>query len=217
MAALIWVCVVPGGMFCSGSRTHGMALFQAKPGRGEKRMFKHFGKIFWGLLLVVLDFTINFNRYHFDALPDFIGYVLIALGCAGLANVARGFTVAAKLSWALAVSDLIAAVLMGRAGRSFEFFDLVVSCGMMWFLLGGVMELAMSKQRSDLSRWAARWRIAYIALSCAGVLILLIAQTVPGMVKAMLITLAVCRLVLFFLILFLIHQVRYQLARGESK
>ena len=179
-------------------------------------MFKRFGQIFWGLALVILDFRINFNRFHFDVLPEFLGYILIAVGCMGLASVARGFSVAGKLSWLLAVSDLIAWVLMGRTGRLLEFFDLVVNCGMIWFLMGGIMELATSRQRPDLCRGAAWRRIAAIVLSCVGVLILIVALAFPAMAGVMVIALAVCRLLLFLLIMLLIWQVRSQLARGES-
>ena len=34
------------------------------------------GKIFWGLIFVLLDFNVG----RFDIIPDFVGYVFIALG-----------------------------------------------------------------------------------------------------------------------------------------
>ena len=42
-----------------------------------------FGQVFWGLLLVILDVTIN----RFDILPDFIGYILVAVGLGGLTGL----------------------------------------------------------------------------------------------------------------------------------
>jgi hypothetical protein len=41
-------------------------------------MSTSFGYIFWGLILVILDFKIN----GFDLLPDVIGYVLVGIGSA---------------------------------------------------------------------------------------------------------------------------------------
>src|SRR5215468_10329476 len=66
-------------------------------------MFKRFGQIFWGLLLVILDFNID----HVDILPDFIGYILMAVGCGGLVTVSRRFARARVLCWILAVLAVI--------------------------------------------------------------------------------------------------------------
>ncbi len=38
-------------------------------------------KLFWGLLFVMLDYTIHIGRCSFSVLPDFIGYILLASAC----------------------------------------------------------------------------------------------------------------------------------------
>ncbi|MEG0295494.1 MAG: hypothetical protein RR620_02175 [Clostridium sp.] len=37
-------------------------------------------KIFWGVILILLDFNLGVNGAGFDILPDFIGYIMIAKG-----------------------------------------------------------------------------------------------------------------------------------------
>lgn len=37
-------------------------------------------KIFWGVILILLDFNLGINGAGFDILPDFIGYIMIAKG-----------------------------------------------------------------------------------------------------------------------------------------
>ena len=56
-------------------------------------------KIFWGTLLVFLDFHIN----HFDIFPDFLGYLFIYLGLAGLVSYSNHFSKAKSYVLLLAV------------------------------------------------------------------------------------------------------------------
>ena len=70
-------------------------------------MFTRFGQIFWGLLLVILDLRFN----GFDVLPDFIGYILVAIGCGGIVGLSRRFSTAQTLSWILAVLSLVGIVI----------------------------------------------------------------------------------------------------------
>jgi hypothetical protein len=52
-------------------------------------MIKYINYIFWGLFFVILDLNIN----RFDILPDFIGYILAAIGAGGLINSSNQFSV----------------------------------------------------------------------------------------------------------------------------
>jgi hypothetical protein len=61
-----------------------------------------FRRIFWGLFLVVLDFRIN----GFDILPDFLGFVLIAMGLGLLVLLDRRFLTARVLAVLLIVLSL---------------------------------------------------------------------------------------------------------------
>ena len=175
-------------------------------------MFTRFGQIFWGLLLVILDFRIN----RIDILPDLVGYILVAAGCAGLSGVSRHFSTAGVLSWVLAAFALIVYALRGGAATGFKFLSLAVDCAMMWFLLGGVMELAAARERMDLSTQAANRRIAYVALTCLAALAGFVAQGSRDAAVVMAVVLVICILPLLFLILHLIHRAKHELANDRA-
>jgi hypothetical protein len=175
-------------------------------------MFTRFGQIFWGLLLVILDFRIN----RIDILPDLIGYILVAVGCAGLAGVSRHFSTASVLSWVLAAFPLIACALRGSTATVFGFLSLAVDCAMMWFLLGGVMELAAARERMDLSTHAANRRIAYGALMGLAALAGFVAQGSRDAAVVMAVVLVICTLLVLFLILDLIHRAKHELANDRA-
>jgi len=126
-------------------------------------MAKNFGQIFWGLLLVILDLSIN----HIDLLPDFVGYILVALGCSGLATESRHFGRAAALSWILVVFSLIGYALRRDAAVALGCLDIVIDCAMMWFLLGGIVELATTPG-SRGTRFPSSNRLCGADGSCVG-------------------------------------------------
>jgi hypothetical protein len=173
-------------------------------------MFTSFGQIFWGLLLVILDVRIS----RIDILPDFIGYILVAVGCAGLSGASRHFSVASVLSWVLAVLSLVAYALRGSTATGFGFLCLAFDSAMMWFLLGGVMELAAARERLDLSTRAANRRIAYVALMCLAALAGFVAQSSRDAAVIMAVVLVICTLPLLFLILHLIHRAKHELTNA---
>jgi low temperature requirement protein LtrA len=170
-------------------------------------MSTRFAQIFWGLLLVILDLRIN----RIDILPDFLGYILVALGCGGLTSFSRDFSTARTLSWILVAFALVGYVLHGSAATVFGILNLAVDCAMMWFLLGGVMELAMARQRSDLSERASNRRIAYVVVMCLATLASLVAQGSRELAVVMVVVLVICILPLLFLILHLIHRAKHEL------
>ena len=174
----------------------------------RQEMFSRFGLIFWGLLLVLLDFKIN----GFDILPDLIGYILVAIGCAGLSNVSRRFSTASALSWIMSAITLIAYALKGGAATALGFLHLAVDGAMMWFLLGGVMELAASRQRMDLSERASNRRVAYVVLMSLASLAGFVVQGSSAVSAILSVGLMVCIFALLFLILHLIHRVKHELA-----
>jgi hypothetical protein len=170
--------------------------------------FTRFGQIFWGLLLVVLDVRIN----GFDVLPDFIGYVLVAVGCGGLAGVSRHFSTAHTLSWILAVLSLVAFVLPSDLGSVYGVLHLAVDCAMMWYLLGGVMEFALAKGRPDLCERASNRRLAYVVVMCFATLTGVVAHGSRDAATLMLVVLVICVIPLLVLILHLIYRVKHELA-----
>ena len=172
-------------------------------------MFNRFTQIFWGLLFVILDVKVN----RVDVLPDFLGYILIALGCGGLASVSRRFNTAQTLSWVLAGLGVLSYVsIPGDAATFFSLARLAVDCAMMWFLLGGVMDLAADRQHPDLFSRASGCRGAYIVLLCVSTTAGLFVKGPRDVMATVVVGTVVCLLVVLFLILHLFHQIKRELS-----
>lgn len=166
-----------------------------------------FRQIFWGLLLVILDLKLN----GFDVLPDFIGYILVAVGCGGLASLSRRFSTAQTLSGVLVVLSLVGFVFPTDLAFLYGLVYLAVDCAMIWFLLGGVMEFASARERPDLERLASSRRVAYVVLMSGITLIGLVAQGSQQVTLLMLVIFVTCTIPLLILILHLIHRVQHEL------
>jgi hypothetical protein len=169
-------------------------------------MNSYFGSIFWGLLLVFLDLSIN----GFDLLPDVIGYVLVGYGAGGLTNQHVAFRTAASLSWLLAVGSVIAFFISERSAT--QFFGWLMTgfqCALIWTLMGGVMAIASERNRLDLAERAASRRVAYVALTVTMVFL----SVLPGggLLAPLAIVLLIATLVVFVMILHLVYRVRYEL------
>ncbi len=106
-------------------------------------MSLRFAQIFWGLLLTILDFKFN----GLDILPDFLGYILIALGCRGLAEFSDSFLLAGRLGWIMVAFPFVGYALRGNLWIVTKILNRAIDTGMIWFLLGGVMELAVASRR----------------------------------------------------------------------
>jgi hypothetical protein len=160
--------------------------------------------LFWGLLLVIVDVAVN----GFDLLPDFIGYIVIASGCGGLLAVSPRFGTARTLSIALVGTSLLEVFARGNLPPAWTLVGFVLSCSMIWFLLGGLMDLTMQHQRPDLAEKAAQRRTAYIVLASLGTLGAMFAPRLLGDAPVLVLLLVVIMLVLVVMILQLIWQVR---------
>ena len=168
--------------------------------------FKRFGQIFWGLLIIIFDFYIH----YIDVLPDFIGYILVATGCRALGSVSRHFATASVLSWVLTALSFFGWVLRGM--RLLGYVNLLLDCVMIWFLLGGIIEMALAQQRDDIAKRAANRRIAYVSLMGGIALLSLILGASP-FVR---ILWTICTLLLLFLILHLIHRAKHELTNRQA-
>jgi hypothetical protein len=176
------------------------------------KMVTFFGQIFWGLLLVILDFHVN----RFDILPDVLGYVLIAVGCRGLVFASGHFSTASVMSWVLLVLNVLELAFRGNAAHVFYWASFVFDCAMIWFLLGGVMELATARHRLELSESASKRRIAYVVARCVLVLTGLMAEGSRGAGTVIAVAGLVCILFLLFLILQLIHRAKDELSNDHA-
>jgi uncharacterized membrane protein len=172
-------------------------------------MANSLGKILIGLLLAVLDFTIG----SFDILPDMVGYILAAMGCAELRGASQHFKSASVMAWVLfGLAVVIFAIPHGSLLILLALTIVVVDAMMMWQLLGGIMELAESKRRTDISNEAAQRRLNYVVASGLGAIMFLLIPRggiITGLANAVLF---ICLVVVLCLILKLILQVKRELA-----
>ncbi len=175
-------------------------------------MFTRFGQIFWGLLVVILDLRVR----GFDLLPDFVGYILVAVGAGGLIGASRQFATVRMMSWVLAGMSLLSLFRLGRFGIGLALVILVVDCVMMWSLLGGVMEFTAARQRPELAQQAAQRRLIYLALKGVAALVMLLALVLPKVAGLLGLVLFLCSVALLVLILHLLYRVRYEVARDQA-
>lgn len=170
-------------------------------------MATHFSQLFWGLLLVILDFSIN----GFDLLADGVGYLIVAAGCRGLSSLSRRFVTAQTLCIVLAVLWLIGFAMHRDIAVAYGLVMMVVNCAMIWQLLGGIAEFALSRQRQDLAERAGNRRVAYVAIM-AGTSLLAFAVQGSRNAEPLAIILVLAMLILVVMILHLIHRVKVELA-----
>ena len=131
-----------------------------------------FGLIFWGLLLVILDFSIN----NFDILPDFVGYILTAIGAGRLIAASRKFKTTQICCWILAVMSLADLIDYREIESFLGLIHRAINCIMIWFLLGGIMDTASDFQKPDLVQKASVYRIMYVILMAITVIAGLVLQ-----------------------------------------
>lgn len=167
----------------------------------------HFSQLFWGLLLVILDFSIN----GFDLLADGVGYLIVAAGCHGLSPLSTKFATAHTLCFVLGVLWLLDFAVHGEFAILYGLVTMAVNCAMIWQLLGGIGDFAVSRQRQDLADRASNRRVAYVAIM-VGTSLLAFAMQGSHNAGPLAIILVVGMLVLIVVILHLIHRVRVELA-----
>lgn len=166
-----------------------------------------FSYLFWGLLLVILDFSIN----GFDLLADGVGYLIVAAGCRGLSQLSTKFATARTLCFVLAVLWLLGFAVHRDLAIPYWLVTMVVNCAMIWQLLGGIGEFAMSRERQDLADRASNRRVAYVAIM-VGTSLFDLAMQRSRDAGPIAIVLVIGMLVLIVMILHLIHRVKVELA-----
>ena len=82
---------------------------------------------------------------------------------------------------------------------------------MIWQLLGGICEFALSKERPDLARRAENRRLAYVAIMAVTFLLTLAMEGSPD-ASPLAIVLVLSMLITLVMILRLIHRVKVELA-----
>jgi hypothetical protein len=135
-----------------------------------------FGFMFWGALLVALDFKFK----GFDPLPNSVGGLgcaLVAIGTGGLAPMSGNLVAATAIGWLLVVVYIAAPFVPGDSGRLFDVLIAVLNGAMIWTMLAGVGDIAAGRNRPDFAARAVPLRSAYAALVAVA---LVLGLTVEG-------------------------------------
>lgn len=169
---------------------------------------RKFNQIFWGLILVILDLNIN----NFDMLPDFVGYILVAVGASGLKAISLKFAIAGTLSWVLMCLSLLGLFVSGDHSVALTVIDLAIDCVMIWNLLGGVIAFSEKHNRTDLARRASKRRLAYVVLMVLITIIDYAAADTGSAVVAVL--LLITLLIVLIMIIHLLRRVKNEIAKG---
>ena len=143
-----------------------------------------FRRIFWGLLLVVVDFRLS----GFDILPDFIGFAIIAVGLGLLVPLNPRFQTAKIMAMILVVLSLASLIEFpatdGAQGFhpgwfAFGLLVTVLDIVMIWQLCGGIIDLAREEGLDDLATRASTRRGLYVGLHLVTYVLILITLDAP--------------------------------------
>ena len=173
-------------------------------------MVDYFGYIFWGLLLAFLDFKIN----GFDLLPDVVGYVLVAVGAFSLGVYSPKFSLGGALSCLQAAGWLVGLAVGGEAGVPFGLLMTALNCGMIWTLLGGMIDFTTAKDRPDLAELAHNRRVLYVAITAGVWLFAAVANGSGGGPTGVIVFAGIIAMfVTFALVLRVIYRVGHEVAK----
>ena len=164
-----------------------------------------FGFMFWGVLLVALDFKFK----DFDFVPDAVGglgFALVAIGAGGLAPMSGNLVAATALGWLLVVICIFGSYFTGEAERLYDVLIAVLSGGMMWTTLAGVGDISRGRNRPQLAERAAPLRTAYVSLVVVSLVLGLTAVGSEGVMRLLTIIVVVAALIVMGLILHLLYR-----------
>ena len=126
-----------------------------------------FRKLFWGFLFILIDFRIS----GFDILPNFIGYILFAVGFSILAKNSIYFVKASNYNIVMILLSLFSIYQYPAQGSGIEFGPLglfaipVVIASVIFNLLvvynlfNGIKDMAECSERGELySEAETRWK-----------------------------------------------------------
>ncbi|WP_062106177.1 hypothetical protein [Bacillus niameyensis] len=146
-------------------------------------------KVFWGMLLVFLSFKIN----HFDLLPDFIGYFIVASAMNDLVSFSHTFSKAKKVAIILAIVS-IPAMFMREISLSEGFepssdvFTLLLGSTaiqllaliFIYFLFQGLIELASKYHFNELAKKTKKILTACIIIDLLVLSLTPFSMNLPG-------------------------------------
>ena len=161
----------------------------------------HFSQLFWGLLIVIFDFSMN----GFDLLPNGVCYLIVAAGCKSMAAWSPRFTTARTFCFVLAILWLVGFAIHSEIATVISLARTLINCAFLWQLLGGIAEFALDRQRPDLAGRAHNRLLAYVAVMLGTALLTLLIHGSNGPLAVLLV---VTMLVLMVMILHLIYRIK---------
>jgi len=123
-----------------------------------------FQSMYWLVLIGLLFATFHIKLNDFDVLVDSFGYLLIAAGTFGLAKWSRHFALACLVSLIMLPVSLVSIGLGLAEWEPIIWLRDVGTMGLLWFLLGAVINLATSARHAPLASRAYRRRNLYVLL-----------------------------------------------------
>jgi hypothetical protein len=173
-------------------------------------------KVFWGSLLVFLNFHIN----NFDILPDFLGYLFIYLGLIGLAPYSNHFTKAKPFVLILAVVSIPLIYqfeinvteqveLTTNAYMLIAIFMVAafVHLGFVYHFMRGLLEIAQEVPFKPLEKKTGTLLRFYIILTLSTqILSLLIFIPLNSVLASILLVIAIVSFIVEIMLLVLIRQ-----------
>lgn len=98
-------------------------------------MEKYYKRIFWGYLLVILDFNLSMTSINIDILPDFIGYIMIGKGLYGLSRIEGTFKKGVNASYILAAVEILKIFVVGNVGTASAFIFMIIESTLWLFVI----------------------------------------------------------------------------------
>lgn len=171
---------------------------------------RHVSTLFWGLVLTVF----NLDIMEIPLLPDGAGYLLLAIGCHSLVSASPRFSMARNLAAVLVGLWITIALFRPYLPAIVLTLDTLLQCAMIWFLLGGVRDVAKHSRHADLAAKAQQRRVVYVLATLAAVVLVGIAP-VSETAAASLVGLGLVSFALFLMILHVLYRVRSSLGTAE--
>ncbi len=174
-------------------------------------MYSRFSQIFYGLLIVVFDLSIN----HFDVLPDWLGFALVASGCGGLAHANKQFAYGSLVGWLRAAISFAEYFVTDNSAIFLGYLEFPVDAALNWYMLGGIAALATRLHCPDLALRAQYRRLAYLVIAGAGFVLNQMATVFPeSLTLSAAVVLAGAGFILYLMILHLIYRSRRELTES---
>jgi|GEM_PF-6664183 len=128
-----------------------------------------------GLIFVFLDIEVG----RFDLLPDFVGFLLLALGANILYPFAAAFRPARNVAGPLVLLTFLELVSPPILLQVLLPVNLILTVLAVWFLMGGALQFATERDRPDLAWHAGTYRRVYVGIGVFMLLFLLFGYIEP--------------------------------------